>query len=55
MVLFIDFNTYRREKLARSCRTNDMPSMAIGYEDYKYYTKPLLLCLLTRANPLCRT
>lgn len=46
MVLFIDSNTYRREKLARSCRTNDMPSMAIGYEDYKYYTKPLITVLV---------
>jgi len=46
MVLFVDSNKFRREKLARMCRTEDLPAMSIGFEDYKYYTKPLVTVLV---------
>ena len=46
MVLFVDSNKFRREKLARMCRTSDLPSMAIDFEDYDYYAKPLVTVLV---------
>ena len=46
MVLFVDSNKFRREKLARMCRTSNLPSMAIDFEDYDYYAKPLVTVLV---------
>ncbi|MBQ9744968.1 MAG: hypothetical protein IJW19_07580 [Clostridia bacterium] len=46
MVLIVDSNEYRRVKLARRCRTNDIPAMSIGYDDFNYYTKPLVTVLI---------
>ncbi len=46
MVLFVDSNKFRREKLARRCRTSDLPSMAIEYGDYGCYMKPLVTVLV---------
>lgn len=46
MILFVDSNEYRRAALARNCRINGLPSMSIGYEDYKYFTKPLVTVIV---------
>ena len=46
MVLFVDSNEYRRDKLARRCRTNDIPSMSIGYDYFGSYTLPLITVLI---------
>lgn len=46
MVLFVDSNKFRREKLSRRCRTSDLPSMAIEYGDYGCYMKPLVTVLI---------
>ena len=46
MVLFIDSNEYRRDRLARACRTNNIPSMAVSYDYYKSYTLPLVTVLV---------
>ena len=46
MVLFVDSNKYRRERLARACRTSNLPSMSIDYEYYGSYTLPLVTVLI---------
>jgi len=46
MVLFVDSNKFRREKLSRRCRTSDLPSMSIEYADFDYYIKPLVTVLV---------
>lgn len=46
MILFVDSNKYRRDRLSRICRTNDLPAMGIGYDDYDFYTKPLVTILI---------
>ena len=46
MVLVVDSNEYRREKIARRCRTSDLPAMAIDYEYYGCYTFPLVTVII---------
>ena len=46
MVLFVDSNVYRRDRLSRKCRTNNIPSMSIDYEYYGSYTLPLVTVLV---------
>ena len=42
MVLIVDSNKFRREKTSRYLRYDGIPSLSIGYSDFKYYTKPLI-------------
>lgn len=46
MILVVDSNSYRREKLSRYFRYDGLPSMCIGYEDFEMYTKPLVTLLV---------
>ncbi len=46
MVLFVDSNKFRREKLSRRCRTSDLPSMSINYEEFDCFVKPLVTVLI---------
>ena len=46
MVLIVDSNEFRREKSSRYLRYDGIPSLSIGYDDFEYYTKPLLTILV---------
>ena len=50
MVLIVDSNEYRRNKTSRYLRYDLIPSMSIGYEDFMYYTKPLITVLIDPSN-----
>jgi hypothetical protein len=46
MGLIVDSNEFRREKTSRYLRYDGIPSLSIGYSDFKYYTKPLITVLV---------
>lgn len=45
MVLIFDDNQYRRDKICRALRNDDLPTKGVGFEDWQYYTFPMVTVL----------
>lgn len=42
MVLIFDDNAYRRDKICKDFRYDDLPTKGASYEDWQYYTFPII-------------